>query len=777
MSTLTRAYASLLFIAGSALLIGGALLLFLHGTCYYLVLGSSLVASAVLLPRYRRVSVLIYGAQILITLVWAIWEAGNDAWVLAARIMPVVALGGGLVRSLPLAKTAFLLLAAIACGAVAHGLWNPDAPDPLYRAGIAAVHASRDAPPVTSSGDWVHVGNGEGATRFSDLTQITPDNVSRLEVAWVYHTGQPGTALEVTPLKIGGLVYLCTGTNDVIALDAETGLQRWRFSSGAERSAAIAKECRGVTYFHADGAGGSCADRIFTGTIDARLIALDASTGAPCAGFGIAGQVSLLAGMGDWRGRAIPGYYYVTSAPTVVRGNVIVGGWVSDAQYWGEPSGVVRAYNALTGKLEWAFDVGHPDRRGEPPPGEQYTPSTPNAWAPMSADEKLGLVYVPTGNTSGSDYYGVLRRPFDDQFSSSVVALDAAVGSVRWQFQTVHHDLWDYDVAPQPVLAEVNARPALIQATKTGEIFVLDRASGAPIRPVQEVPVSTDGHVPGERIFPTQPASVGMPSFAGPRLEERDMWGVTPIDEMLCRISFQRARYDGIYTPPGVTPFIQYPGILGGIEWSSVALDPVRRILVVNSSRIANYARLIPRAQADAEHRKPEGFGGHYPQRTQAGTPYAVANPPFLSILGIPCQKPPYGTLSAVDVDSGRLIWTRRLGSASGSGPRGTASHLPLPLGTPNLGGSLATRAGLVFIAAGQDRRMRAFRTDDGMLVWQHTLPAASVATPMTYRSDSSGRQFIVVAAGNADPRMGAVGDAVVAYALPHQLPVGDSNR
>lgn len=758
MSTLTRAYASILFIVGGVLLFGGAQLLLLHGTAYYLVLGSSLVACAILLPTHRRVSALVFGAQILTTIVWAIWEAGGDAWVLPPRIIPIAALGVGLVTCYPFVRTAILLLAAITCGAAAHWLWNPDAPDPIYRAGSAAV---RDTPAIMSSGD---------------LGTITPANVSRLELAWVYHTGQPDTALEVTPVKLGKLVYLCTGSNDVIALDAETGVERWRFHSGAERANAISKQCRGVIFFHAATAGTSCTDRIFTGTIDARLIALDALTGVPCSGFGNHGQVSLLAGLGDWRGRTIPGYYSVTSAPTVIRGKVIVGGWVSDAQYWGEPSGVVRAYDALTGKLEWAFDMGHPERRGEPPPGEQYTPSTPNAWAPMTADEQLGLVYVPLGNTSGSDYYGVLRRPFDERFSSSVVALDAADGSVRWHFQTVHHDLWDYDVAPQPVLAEIGSRRALIQATKTGEIFILDRVSGSPIFPVREASAPAVSYVPGERISPTQPTSIGMPSFSGPRLEERAMWGLTPIDEMLCRIAFKRARYDGMYTPPGITPFIQYPGILGGIEWSSVAIDPVRHILIVNASRIANYAQLIPRTQADAEHRKPEGFGGHYQQRTQAGTPYAVSNPPFLSVLGVPCQKPPYGTLSAVDLNTGRLIWTRRLGSARGSGPRGVASHLPLPLGTPNLGGSLTTRAGLVFIAAGQDRRIRAFRTNDGTLVWQDQLPAASVATPMTYRSESSGRQFIVVAAGNADPRMGAMGDAIVAYALPHPLPDGDSN-
>jgi quinoprotein glucose dehydrogenase len=311
----------------------------------------------------------------------------------------------------------------------------------------------------------------------------------------------------------------------------------------------------------------------------------------------------------------LPGYYYVTSAPTIVRGRVVLGGWVSDAQYWGEPSGVIRAYDAVTGRFAWAFDMGRPERSTEPAAGERYTPSTPNSWAPMSADEGLGLVYAPTGNTTGSDYYGALRRPFDEQYSSSVVALDVETGRLRWSFQTVHHDLWDYDVAPQPVVVDLRAatgvQRALIQATKTGEIFVLDRTNGKPLFEVAEMPVSTAGAVREEHVSPTQPASIRLPSFRGPDLDERAMWGLTPLDQLWCRIEFRGARYDGIYTPPGVTSFIQYPGILGGIEWGSVAIDAERALMIVNASRVANYARLIPRAEADAQGRQPEGLGGH----------------------------------------------------------------------------------------------------------------------------------------------------------------------
>lgn len=744
---------------------GGGLLVYLQGSPYYLLAGLGVLVCSGLFRHKRRAALGLYAWLLAITVGWALWEVGADGWALIPRIGLPLALGAvfilpGTAPPRRLARYTFLTLGAAAAGATLHYFENPRPADPLFRAGVEALQPS---------------GNPQA---FS----ITEANVSNLKPAWSFHTGNLQAPLEVTPLKVGDLLYLCTGTNDVIALDAETGQQRWRYDSGAGSSNAIVKVCRGVAYFHAGshgGAGGNpnepgaaCADRIITNTIDARLIALDSGTGKPCEGFGVHGEVSLLRGMGDSQGQIIPGYYSVTSAPTLVQGLIIVGGWVSDAQYWGEPSGVVRAFDAVTGKFVWAFDMGRQDSHEEPPPGGNYTPSTPNAWAPMSADEELGLIYVPTGNTSGSDYYGGLRRPFDERFSSSVIALNVRDGTVQWSFQTVHHDLWDYDVAARPVLTELKRSggevvPALIEATKTGELFVLDRRNGSPIFPVTEVPVPAQTSVPGERLSPTQPASLDLPSVGGPRLEERDMWGLTPLDQLWCRIKFRQARYAGTFTPPGVTGFIQYPGILGGVEWSSVSVDEPRSILFVNASRIANYARLIPRAQADAEGRAPEGFGGHYPQRAQWGTPYAVANPPFLSPLGIPCQNPPFGTLSAINLATGKLLWTRRLGTASSSGPWGIPSHLPIALGTPNLGGSLTTGSGLVFIAAGQDHRLRAFRSEDGQLVAQWPLPAVAVATPMTYQSARSGRQFVVVAAGNTDPRLGPTGDSIIAFALP----------
>jgi quinoprotein glucose dehydrogenase len=702
---------------------------------------------------------------------------------IAVRFPPPVAGGGvGWGRLQLSSRTPFVLTLAlgIAAGAILHSTRTARPKDPIYRTGSATTASATRLPTTVhtaQAADWLHYGNDAGGARFSELTQLTPQNVDQLEVAWTYRTGDLKASMEVTPLKVGDSVYACTGTNDVFALDAETGAQRWRFDAGTAAEAAIVKACRGVAYYRVPDAAGACSERIITNTIDARLIALDAHTGARCSDFGANGETSLLAGMGDWKGRKIPGYYYVTSAPTIIRGRIVLGGWVADAQYWGEPSGVIRAFDAVTGKFAWAFDMGRPERPSEPPLGEHYTSSTPNAWAPMSADEELGLVYVPTGNTSGSDYYGVQRREFDDKYSSSVLALDADTGRIRWSFQTVHHDLWDYDVAPQPVLTDITrdgqSVRALIQATKTGEIFALDRVTGKPLFDVQELPAPAAGAVPDERISPTQPYSVAMPSFRGPELTEADMWGVTPIDQLWCRIQFKRARYQGMFTPPGITPFIQYPGILGGIEWGGVSIDRDSRLMIVNASRAANYAKLIARAEADAQGRKPVGFGGSYIQRTQAGTPYAVSNPPFLSPLNVPCQQPPFGTLSAIDLDTGKLVWTQSLGSARDSGPLGIRSLLPFTLGTPNIGGSVSTRSGLVFIGATQDRYLRAFEAKTGQLLWKARLPAGGQATPMTYESPASGRQFVVIAASGLGSLLSGSGDYLIAYALPQNRESG----
>jgi len=523
-----------------------------------------------------------------------------------------------------------------------------------------------------------------------------------------------------------------------------------------------------VAYYRAPGRTGECAERILGTTIQADLVALDARTGRPCRDFGAGGKVSLLTGLG----KVPDGYYDVTSAPTIIRGKIVLGGHIVDSQYLGEPSGVIRAYDATTGSFAWAFDMGRPGRHGEPPPGETYTHSTPNSWAPMSADETLGLVFVPTGNAV-PDHYGEQRRPFDDQYSSSVLALDATSGEVRWSFQTVHHDLWDYDVPSQPTLVDLpgpaGPRRAVVQPTKRGEVFVLDAATGRPIRAVEERP-APQGATPDQRLAATQPYSVEMPSFRGADLTERATWGVTPFDHLWCRIKFRTFRYEGHLTPVGLKPALVWPGVGGAFNWGGVSVDPERRLMIANTNSVASWIQLIPRQAADARGIKPMGMGGRanpLVSFAQANTPFAAESGSFMSPLRVPCTAPPYGRLTAVSLDTGKVVWSHRLGSARDSGPMGLSSGLPLDIGTPNLGGSLVTRSGLVFIGATQERTFRAIDVNTGRVIWSDRLPAGGQATPMTYWSDRSKRQFVVIAAGGNSALQSKGGDWIIAYALP----------
>lgn len=618
-----------------------------------------------------------------------------------------------------------------------------------------------------ADGEWHHYGNDAGGTRYSALGQITPANVAKLRQVWSYRTGngeKPQSSLEVTPLMVDGSLYICTPTNQVIALDAETGQQRWRYEPPAPNDRKRA--CRGVAYYKVPEASGDCAERIYTGTADARLLALDARTGKLCAGFGKGGVVDLRWGMG----KVLPNYYFVTSAPLVARGRIVVGGWVADNQYVNEPPGVVRAYDAVTGAFSWAFDPGRPDDHAQPGPGQSYTLGTPNSWAPMSADDALGLVYIPTGNAT-PDYWGAHRSRESEKFTSSVVALDVETGAARWQFQTVHHDVWDYDVPAQPTLVDlkIDGRgvPALILPTKRGQVFVLDRRTGRPLKPVEERPVPQK-HAPGEWLSATQPFSPGMPDFAGPDLTERNMWGLTLFDQLWCRIKFRQARYDGPMTPPDTVRTITFPGYLGGIDWGGVSVDPIRQVMIVNWSRMPNYTRLVPRAEADSLGVKPGPMGYvRSKYQAQGGTPFAVKTTAFLSPLGVPCINPPYATLTAVDLPTGKVLWSEPFGEAKENGPWNVPSKLPLTMGVPAIGGSVTTGSGLVFIGASMDKTLRAIDQRTGKILWQTALPAGGQATPMTYISPKSGRQFVVIAAGGHAGLQSPLGDYIVAYALP----------
>jgi quinoprotein glucose dehydrogenase len=775
-----RASAVLLVLIGLALATGGADLAWLGGSSYYLLAGLAIALCGVLLWRGDRRGTRLYGLVFIATLAWSVWESGLYGWALAPRLFGPALLGVWLLtpwvqRGLagqPLirrggtvaAALAVLLAAGVTLAAV---LWSA-APWPSASAADSGPVPA--AAPSAFDGDWEHYGATQAGTRFSPLAQLTAANVAGLKLAWTYRTGASpkglvGT-LETTPLKVDDTLYLCTGFSDVVALDAETGRQKWRYEAKPNTRGLFAGICRGVAFYRVPGATGPCSHRILDATVDARLLALDARTGRPCAGFGNNGQVDLWTGMGP----VDPGYYFVTSPPTIIRGKAVIGGWVTDGQRLGEPPGVVRAYDATTGALAWAWDPGNPDVHTAPPPGASYTLGTPNSWAPMSADERLGLVYAPTG-TATPDYYGGYRTADADKYSSSVVALDATTGAVRWSFQTVHHDLWDYDVPAQPTLIDLpGGIPALIQATKRGEIFLLDRRTGRPLAAVAEQP-TPQRPVAGDRASPTQPFSVGMPSFRGPDLNEKAMWGITPFDQLWCRIRFRQARYEGPLTPVGLRPTIVYPGYLGGTDWGGVSVDPDRQVMVVNSNRVANYDQLITRTDADRMGLK--AIGAHYHGDVggavaQAGTPYAAVIAPFLSPLGVPCQQPPFGMLSVIDLKTRKVTWSKPFGTARDSGPLGLESHLPILMGVPNHGGSVVTRGGLIFIAASQERSLRAVDILTGRDLWRAGLPAGGQATPMSYLSQKSGRQFVVIAAGGSPGLRTRAGDYILAYALPN---------
>jgi len=648
----------------------------------------------------------------------------------------------------------------------------------LTAAALATCVACSGAPEPDRSGPvagWPVYAADLGGSRHSPLVQITPENVRGLEVAWTYHSGDildgksslAPSAFQNTPILFGDSLYLCTPRNRVIALDPETGEERWSYDPRANLEGIYTLNCRGVSAWTDARAlpGTSCARRIITGTLDARLIALDADTGRVCEGFGEAGAVDLRGGIGDTR----PGEYGVTSPPLILGDRIVTGTMVLDSIRVDAPGGVVRAYSARTGQLLWAWDPLPPNA---PPvkPGEggvRYARGTTNAWSILSADPALNLVYVPTGNTS-PDYYGGQRKGLD-HYSSSIVALDADTGAVVWSFQTVHHDIWDYDVAAQPVLFDFPGPdgpvPAVAAGTKMGFLFVLDRRTGKPLLPVEERAVPQQGAVEDEYLSPTQPFPVKPPPLHPLTLEPDDAWGFTFWDRGRCRELIENAKFAGIFTPPGLQLGLQYPGMVGGINWGSLSVDSGRRTLVVNTQRIATLIRLVPRAEYEAIVAE-SGSAPKYGYEPQAGTPYALERRPLLSPLGAPCNPPPWGTLVGIDVATGNVRWEVPLGTARDLAPWPIWAMLG-NLGVPNLGGPITTASGVTFIAATTDNYLRAFATDTGEELWKGRLPYSGHATPMTYRLRPDARQFVVIAAGGHMLFGKQPGDALVAFSLP----------
>ncbi|HEY7775891.1 MAG TPA: pyrroloquinoline quinone-dependent dehydrogenase, partial [Kineobactrum sp.] len=618
------------------------------------------------------------------------------------------------------------------------------------------------------SAPWPNYG-GPQATQHSPLTEINPGNVATLELAWSHHSGDYSdgsgdwgmTSLQVTPIVSGDTLYYCTPFGRVFALDAETGVERWRFDPEVrnKRSGIYPAVCRGVALWQAQNpweAAGHCGQRIIYGTRDAELIALDAATGEPCEDFGEAGRVSLKEAVGGGQ----PWVYYPTSPPWIQDDIAVIGALVPDNESKNVPSGVVRAFDVRTGKLAWAWEpvsAAYRERHRDSLGNDRYHLGTPNVWAPISGDPELGLVYVPTGNPA-PDLYGGDRDGIDE-YGSSVVALDAASGELRWHFQTVHHDIWDYDVASQPTLFTIpgvgDGRPGLAQATKMGHIFLLDRETGAALYPVEERPVPQRG-VPGEQLSPTQPFPTHPPPLHQPaQLGPGDMAGFIGLDRLACQRTLARYRSEGMFTPPSLQGTVMYPAATGGINWGGVSIDSARGILVANQMHLASVVQLLPRDEYDRLNPAPGYPLEHYPMH---GSPYGVRRFPLLSPLGAPCNPRPWGSLTAVDLKTGKTLWSRSLGNTRGQAPW----PFWIDAGTPNAGGPLSTASGLIFIGATTDSRFRAFDSTDGSLLWEYALPYTGNATPLSYRVRPGAPQYIVLAAGGHG--WSQAGDAMMAF-------------
>ena len=634
--------------------------------------------------------------------------------------------------------------------------------EPVARADVV----SRGA--VGASAEWPHYGNDAAGSRYSPLAEINRENVGRLLVAWTYRTGETvgeprpygHYAFEATPIMVDGTLFLSTPYNRVIALDAETGKERWAWDANVDRRRRLAiVTSRGVSTWLDTGARSdtACRRRIFVGTVDARLAALDAATGLPCDDFGRSGQIDLKEGIEVSDGRCC---YQVTSPPAIVDGLVVVGSSIGDNRGADLERGVVRAYDARSGTLRWSWDP-IPTRESDPAratwAGDSWRRTgAANVWSVMSVDAERGLLFLPTSSPS-PDFYGG-ERLGANVYANSVVALRAATGEVVWHFQVVHHDLWDYDVPAQPVLVTMQVEgkpvPAVVVATKMGHVFVLHRETGKPLLPVEERPVPKST-VPGEQASPTQPFPIRPRPLVPARLTSDDAWGLTDADRDACRTRIAQLRSEGIFTPPSLEGTVIFPGYTGGTNWGGVSYDPGRGLLIAPTNRLAFVVTLVPRERFERERSGSARPGREF--AAQRGTPYGMHREALASPIGVPCNPPPWGALTAVDLATGDVRWEVPLGSAP---------ELPLIPGSVNLGGALTTASGLTFIAAARDPKLRAFDVETGRVLWSGELPASAQATPMTYRAPS-GRQLVVIAAGGHTALRSRTGDYVVAFALP----------
>lgn len=643
----------------------------------------------------------------------------------------------------------------------------------------------------TPEGEWSAYGRTDYGQRYSPLAQITTGNVDKLKLAWQIRTGDmkgPNdigeTTYQATPLKVGNALFMCTPHNWVLALDADTGETLWKFDPKVGKNLKRQHQtCRGVSYYAGQAnniseSGGKpatdltvekasgntfeqpstqCDAKIYIPTSDAKLYAIDPKTGSRCSDFADDGALDLMHNMPFKQA----GFYYSTSPPVVAGGVVIVAGAVNDNYDINSPSGVIRAYDVNSGKLMWNWDSGNPDETAPldvNDPTQTYMTSSPNSWAIASADEKLGLAYFPMGNRT-PDQLGRYRTPAEEKYSTSVVALDLKTGQPRWVQQFVHHDLWDMDTPAQPSLIDLTidgaVQPALVVPTKQGDVYVLNRATGEPILPITEHPASQNYLIEGEHAAPMQPASAL--NFTPPPLQEKDMWGASLIDQMMCRIEFNKLNYDGRYTPPSLKGSLIYPGNFGTFNWGGIAVDPENEVMFGMPTYLAFTSKLIPKEELEQAPTN----SGEQGVNENAGADYAVKLGPFLSPLGVPCQQPPWGTIAGADLTTGKIAYQHRNGTVQDLSP----IPVKFKLGVPGIGGPIITKGGLAFLSAATENNFRAYDLKTGDVLWNVRIPAGGQATPMTYLN-SKGEQMVVLVAGGHGSVGTKIGDYVLAYKL-----------
>ncbi|MBO9194095.1 MULTISPECIES: membrane-bound PQQ-dependent dehydrogenase, glucose/quinate/shikimate family [unclassified Rhizobium] len=794
-----------LALLGVGLAAGGLYLVVLGGSWFYLLAGLALAGVGYGLIRQRVFAFPLSLALLVASVIWALWEVGIDFWQLVPRLFAfaiitlLVSVFSPLLRKKngqpgigP--RPAFGVAAVLAIAVVGTfvGMFRPHAT--VSPSGEKAEIVSPDAG-KSEGADWTAWGRNTLGQKFVQFDQVNKTNVKDLKVAWTYRTGEmavDGGEYQVTPLKIDDTVYLCTPLSKVIAIDATTGKEKWRFDPQPKISESVKgwKRCRGVGYadldqLKADQSGGqpvantgdpavaTCRKRIIETTIDARILAVDAETGKLCEGFGVNGYVDLTVGLTpDPKGGQV-GSYNVTSAPLVADGVVVVGGRLNDNLTVGEPSGVVRGFDVVSGNILWAWDPARGATDSTPlPEGQYYAPETPNFWGTAAYDPKLGLAYFPTGNQT-PDFWTGNRHPYSNEYNDAIVAVDLKTGKERWHFRTANIDQFDYDVTSQPILYDLPRKdgttvPVVIQLTKRGQVFILDRRDGKPVFPVEYRKVATDV-MPGMQVSETQPYSAL--SIGVDPLKESDMWGATIFDQLYCRVQFKQMRWEGEWTPlSDKQRTLIWPGYYGGFNWGGGAIDPTTGTLIVNDIRMAMWGKFLKREDASKAGLVPSTEGEYSEQN---GTPWGVERGMFLSPLGTPCFKPPYGSMTAVDLTTNKVRWQVPLGSMEdatiyGIFKNGIRPGVNIPIGMPVLGGPLVTKGGLTFFHGSLDYYVRAFDNDTGDELWRSRLPVGGQGVPMSYM-DKNGKQYIIVVDGGAT-RTGTNrdrGDYVIAYALP----------